>query len=282
MPSPSAPAIPLQVYDNFIQPLVDALRYVNELAFDILSFCMLEALANPEKTRIRDEDTTMSAWLRGLTRFCGFAFRKYNIELYGTLQYTANKLKTEKSYELLLLKELIEKMTGLESVEGASCHIPRCLLCLFMLCVVCARSLCVFLSFFLSLSINSINVFIHLSVDLSFCLSIYLSVSLSIFVFASLYLALSLSISISIYLSLSLFLPPPPLSLLPSSPLFLPLSLYLNLFVLIFFGVCATGRCDGRPAASAFGRRNAEDRGWFLCFDQKQQGTTSGYGPPAT
>ena len=43
----------VQVYDNFIQPVVDALKYANPLGLDVLAFCLVEALANPEKARMQ-------------------------------------------------------------------------------------------------------------------------------------------------------------------------------------------------------------------------------------
>ena len=116
------------MYDNFIQPLVDALKYTSALALDVLSFCLLEALSNPEKTRMRPEETNISLWVRSLARFCAFVYRKYPVELLGVLQYVTNKLKSQASTELIILKELIEKMSGLESNEGG----------LFFLYIVCS------------------------------------------------------------------------------------------------------------------------------------------------
>lgn len=43
--------------------------------------------------------------------------RKYNIELTGILQYVANQLKSKKSLDLLILKEIVLKMSGIETSE---------------------------------------------------------------------------------------------------------------------------------------------------------------------
>ncbi len=44
-------------------------------------------------------------------------FKKYNIELTGILQYVANQLKNKKSLDLLILKEIVLKMSGVEAAE---------------------------------------------------------------------------------------------------------------------------------------------------------------------
>ena len=43
--------------------------------------------------------------------------KKYSIDLVGLLQYVANKLKTGNSLDLLLLKEVVQKMSGIEANE---------------------------------------------------------------------------------------------------------------------------------------------------------------------
>ena len=53
----------------------------------------------------------------GLASFCGTVFRKYNIELTGLLQYVTNQMKACKSYDLLILREIIVKMAGIEVTE---------------------------------------------------------------------------------------------------------------------------------------------------------------------
>ena len=57
---------------------------------------MIEALGNPQKERMKHEDTNVSTWLQGLANFCASVFKKYPIELTGLLQYVANQLKAGK------------------------------------------------------------------------------------------------------------------------------------------------------------------------------------------
>uniref|UniRef100_A0A8C5VA92 THO complex subunit 2 n=1 Tax=Microcebus murinus TaxID=30608 RepID=A0A8C5VA92_MICMU len=111
----------IQKYDNLITPVVDSLKYLTSLNYDvlacILSNCIIEALANPEKERMKHDDTTISSWLQSLASFCGAVFRKYPIDLAGLLQYVANQLKAGKSFDLLILKEVVQKMAGIEITE---------------------------------------------------------------------------------------------------------------------------------------------------------------------
>ncbi|KAF7244895.1 THO complex subunit 2 [Varanus komodoensis] len=97
----------IQKYGNLITPVVDSLKYLTSLNYDVLA-C--------------------------LASFCGAVFRKYPIELAGLLQYVANQLKAGKrqdtydpvplfvlmlfhSFDLLILKEVVQKMAGIEITE---------------------------------------------------------------------------------------------------------------------------------------------------------------------
>lgn len=56
---------------------VSSPRYLSSLAQDVLSFCIIEALANPAKQRLKTDDTNLGSWLESLAKFCGFVFTKY-------------------------------------------------------------------------------------------------------------------------------------------------------------------------------------------------------------
>ncbi|XP_033875771.2 THO complex subunit 2-like isoform X3 [Acipenser ruthenus] len=107
----------IQWYDNLITPVVDSLKYLTSLNYDVLAYCIIEALANPEKEKMKHDDTTISAWLQSLASLCGSVFRKYPIELAGLLQYVTNQLKAGKSFDLLILKEVVQKMAGIEIAD---------------------------------------------------------------------------------------------------------------------------------------------------------------------
>ncbi|XP_063912799.1 THO complex subunit 2 isoform X3 [Zophobas morio] len=107
----------IQVYSNLIHPVVDSLKYLTSLSYDVLGFCLVECLANADKKRVKHDSTSISTWLQSLSSFCGAVYKKYIIELTGLLQYVANQLKAQKSLDLLILKEIVQKMAGVEAAE---------------------------------------------------------------------------------------------------------------------------------------------------------------------
>ena len=109
--------VQIQRYDNLIGPVVDTLKYLTNMSYDMLLYCVVEALSNPEKEQMKTDGTTISDWLQSLANFCGTVCKKYSIDLVGLLQYVANKLKTGNSLDLLLLKEVVQKMSGIEANE---------------------------------------------------------------------------------------------------------------------------------------------------------------------
>ena len=59
--------------------------------------------------------------MQSLSSFCGNLYKKYpNIELTGLLQYIANTLKSGQSLQLLLLRDMVTKMAGIELLEDIS------------------------------------------------------------------------------------------------------------------------------------------------------------------
>ncbi len=100
-----------------ILPVVDSFKYLTALSFDVLGYSIIEALYNPEKDRTKHDGTSISLWLTSLSNFCGAVFKKYQIELTGILQYVANQLKSKRSLDLIILKEMVLKMGGIEAAE---------------------------------------------------------------------------------------------------------------------------------------------------------------------
>lgn len=110
----------LQSYDNQIPHVVDASRYLTELEFDVLNFCMLEALSNSTKERVQPSGTSISKWLVALATFCGTLWRKHPIELKGLLHYVTNQLLTNNIFDLLVLQELISQMGGIKLLDEST------------------------------------------------------------------------------------------------------------------------------------------------------------------
>lgn len=107
----------IQTWDNFIMPIIDSLKYLTSLSYDVLAYCAIEALGNSEKDRMKHDGTSISVWLQSLANFGGALFKKYPIDISGLLQHVANQLIAGKSLDLLILKEVVQKMAGIEATE---------------------------------------------------------------------------------------------------------------------------------------------------------------------
>jgi len=71
----------------------------------------------PNRPRTKHDGSTIASWLQNLSSFSGAICKKYGIELVPLLQYVANQLKAKQGLDLLLLKEVVQKMTGIEAAE---------------------------------------------------------------------------------------------------------------------------------------------------------------------
>nr|CAH8855365.1 unnamed protein product [Trichobilharzia regenti] len=104
----------VQLFTNLINPVVEALKYVSSLGYDMLTFCIIEALVSDQS---KLEDLQFSQELQALSSFTGLLCRKYQFDLAGLLQYVLNQLKVGKSYDLAILREIIHRMSGIDISE---------------------------------------------------------------------------------------------------------------------------------------------------------------------
>ena len=61
----------IQSYDNLIVPVVDMMKYLIPLSFDMLSYQLIAHLSSPAKTRLKDDGLNVSLWMQSLSTFCG-------------------------------------------------------------------------------------------------------------------------------------------------------------------------------------------------------------------
>jgi hypothetical protein len=115
----------IMVYDNLIQPVIESLRYLTVLEFDILTFCILSALQLRLDTAdqgLRPDGYTLSPWLVNLASFAGALFKRYGSGL-GELGAWLDKLhwlmgEEKKFVVLVFFQELLEQMAGIPSPEN--------------------------------------------------------------------------------------------------------------------------------------------------------------------
>ncbi|KAM7540386.1 hypothetical protein Aperf_G00000037924 [Anoplocephala perfoliata] len=104
----------IQMFTNLITPVVDSLKYISSLGYDVLAFSLIEALASDKN---KTESIEIGGTLHALSTFNGALCRKYQFDLAGILQYVLNQLKAGRSEDLLILQEVIHQMAGLDSYE---------------------------------------------------------------------------------------------------------------------------------------------------------------------
>ncbi|KAL7676486.1 hypothetical protein ACOME3_002739 [Neoechinorhynchus agilis] len=116
----------IQRYDNFIIPVVDSLKYLSHLSFDVILFLVIKALADGNRQQKKCAGTAFSPWLKSLCLFASCLCRKYSVDLSPPVDYVINQLKKRKCLDLLLLQELLEKMCGTEVFSGVTEHQLEC------------------------------------------------------------------------------------------------------------------------------------------------------------
>lgn len=63
------------------------------------------------------EDSQLSQWMQVMSSFCGLLCKRYQFDLVGLFQFILNKIKDGNCADLIIVKEIIHKMTGIEISE---------------------------------------------------------------------------------------------------------------------------------------------------------------------
>lgn len=108
----------VQCYDNLIGLVVDALRFLPPIALDALIYCIIEALSDPHKNKKSFDGMALAQWLTSLSSFSANIICRYKVDFTGFLEYIAYQLKAGNSLDLVLLTNLIQKMTGIETIQA--------------------------------------------------------------------------------------------------------------------------------------------------------------------
>ena len=110
----------IEVYNNMIVPMVDALKYLSNFCYDVLLFTIIQKLSL-QRPKLKDDGQNISTWLTALSLFCGNLGRKYSfINFEPIFHYIINSICDDQYLNLLILKELITCMTGKEIVKDLS------------------------------------------------------------------------------------------------------------------------------------------------------------------
>jgi THO complex subunit 2 len=133
----------LKVFDNLIVPMVDSLKYMPKLIFDMLSYVLLLALTDTTQSKLKDDGVNESHWFQSVSSFLGNFHRKYcDVDLTGIVQCIVNQLKDERSLDLLILRELLANMG--KCVCELVCVCVCVCICVSVSVSVCVLYACVF------------------------------------------------------------------------------------------------------------------------------------------
>ncbi|KAK7060210.1 THO2 plays a role in transcriptional elongation [Paramarasmius palmivorus] len=110
----------IMAYDNLANVVIQALRYVTNFGFDTLVFIVLDALSNPNKERVKDDGVNTSDWLQSLASFAGMVFRRFATNIAPYITYIVHQLQAGQTTEIVVLRELIWKMAGIEPLPSLS------------------------------------------------------------------------------------------------------------------------------------------------------------------
>lgn len=102
-----------------ITPVVESLKYLTALEYDILSYVLIHVLLTTDKPKFKADHIHVSQWLNSTSSFIGQVCKRHDMDMSGILQYLVLKLREDEVVDFVILKELIVKMTGVESIEGA-------------------------------------------------------------------------------------------------------------------------------------------------------------------
>jgi THO complex subunit 2 len=112
----------IESYDNLVQVMVDAMRFVTPLSLDVLGFCVLGRLsgsgvsaggAGVNRSRLKEDGVNVSQWLQSLESFTGALYKRFPfLELRGILSYIMNRLKDGHVMELGVLRTLLKTSGG--------------------------------------------------------------------------------------------------------------------------------------------------------------------------
>ena len=105
----------VESYDNLVDVVVEASRYFTEMAYDILTWSLVNALGK-QRSRVQEDGMLTSKWLSSLGRFSGSVFKRYNtMSATPVIQYVIHQLQAGNSADLVVLTDLIKSMSGIIS-----------------------------------------------------------------------------------------------------------------------------------------------------------------------
>jgi THO complex subunit 2 len=109
----------VMAYSNLSTVLIKAFGRLTMLSFDVLYYLICDALANPNKERVKDDGVNLTDWLQNLSSFAAELGRRYaTSELAQLLRYIVHQLYNRQTTEIVVLQDIIAKMAGIEPLPS--------------------------------------------------------------------------------------------------------------------------------------------------------------------
>ncbi|KAF1981789.1 hypothetical protein K402DRAFT_385746 [Aulographum hederae CBS 113979] len=107
----------IQSYDNLIDSVVETLRYISSLSYDVLVWAILTTLGGTGRDQTASDGMAISPWLNALSRFIGRVFKRYAqlMSPNPVLRYVADLLHNGSSKALIVLEQIVYCMSGIKS-----------------------------------------------------------------------------------------------------------------------------------------------------------------------
>ena len=106
----------LESYSNMIPALVDCVRYFSLLAWDVLTWSLINSLNGQGRDRIQADGMLTSPWLQALSSFVASLFTRYSvINPSPVLQCLASELRAGNSTDLEMFEQVLAEMAGIRS-----------------------------------------------------------------------------------------------------------------------------------------------------------------------
>ncbi|KAJ2237833.1 THO2 plays a role in transcriptional elongation [Coemansia sp. RSA 485] len=115
-------------YDNLVDSVVEAFRYLTPLDADVMFYVILKILSDPSSARTKDDGVNAAHWLQCLSTFvAAFSHRHENQRLDIVLDYvlklTVNMARAEDHppvFELTILSDAISRLAGIPFMANAT------------------------------------------------------------------------------------------------------------------------------------------------------------------
>ena len=108
----------LILYENQITTIISAFGFCSSLSYDIITYIICKIL-NEKKSNLDQENIGIDKFFKNFCDFISSFYKKYyNSEINGVFNYIIDKFyKIPMNMDIYILKELIEKMTGIYTQE---------------------------------------------------------------------------------------------------------------------------------------------------------------------